>query len=102
MNRKFQWKLLDNFKRKLFLKQQLKNILLKSFLVNKNLPLSYRYLAFFEKIKIKRWAKIIQQRNRCIVTGRVHNVLRNTKYSRFVFRSESYAGNLPGFRRASW
>lgn len=102
MSRGEQWIKLDILKRKLFLKKQIKRILMKSIYLNKNLPLSYRYLAYFEKIKEKRWSTLIRQRNRCTVTGRVHNVNKKTGYSRFIFRSEAYKGNLPGFRRASW
>lgn len=102
MSRGKQWIVLDSIKRKLFLKNQIKKILLKSIICNKNLPLSSRYLGYFEKIKEKRWTTLIRQRNRCTVTGRVHAVNSKTGYSRFVFRTETYKGNLPGFRRASW
>lgn len=54
MSRGEQWIKLDILKRKLFLKKQIKRILMKSIYLNKNLPLSYRYLAYFEKIKEKR------------------------------------------------
>ena len=40
--------------------------------------------------------------HRCAFSGRVWSVNRKTRYSRFLFRTESYDGNIPGCRRASW
>lgn len=94
--------MLDNLKRKLFLKNEIKRFLLKSLIVNQNLPLIYRYFAYYNKIKLSRMSSIIQQKNKCTQTGRVWTTVKMTNYSRFVFRKESYSGNLPGFKRASW
>lgn len=102
MPRETQWKLVDNFKRKLFLKHEIKKIILKSILKNDNLPRTYRYFAFFNKSKLIRQSSISQQKNKCVKTGRRWYLVKNTKYSRFVFRIESYKGHLPGFSRASW
>jgi hypothetical protein len=62
--------MLDNLKRKLFLKNELKKILLKSVIKNNNLPLSYRYFALYNKNKLLRLASITQQKNKCVNTGR--------------------------------
>jgi len=51
---------------------------------------------------IIRSSAIIQQRNRCVFSGRIRMVVKKTQLSRFTLRSEAYAGNLPGCRRASW
>ena len=102
MIRESQWKLMDNFKRKLFLKNELKRLLLSGLLKNTHLPLAYRYLALWHKSKLIRTSSSTQQQNRCVKTGRIWYVLKTTQYSRFFFRTESYKGNLPGFKRASW
>lgn len=102
MNRKLQWKMMDNYKRKIFLKNELKKKILYSISCNQNLPLLYRYLAYWNKNKISKLISIVQHRDRCVLTGRVWNVNHYTKISRFKFRSEIYKGNLPGFSRASW
>lgn len=102
MIRENRWKTLDNYKRKLFLKNELKKILLKSIINNSQLPISYRYFALFNKSKLIRLSSITQQKNKCAKTGRVWSTVKLTKYSRFLFRTESNNGNLPGFRRASW
>ena len=102
MSRPEQWIFMDKLKRKLFLKYELKRVLLKSLVKNSNLPLTYRYLAFYHKIKLPRWGILPQIVNRCSWTGRALSVNKKTHYSRFIFRIESYKGNLPGFKRASW
>lgn len=102
MSRRKQWVLLDNFKRKLFIKYELKRTLLKSLINNTNVPLVYRYYAFFKKINNPRRSVLSQQKNRCVRSGRAWGTLNFTQYSRFVLRTESYKGNLPGFRKSSW
>jgi small subunit ribosomal protein S14 len=102
MIRENRWKYLDNFKRKLFVKNELKRILLKSIIKNTNLPLSYRYFALYNKSKLMRFSSITQQKNKCVETGRIWTTVKNVNYSRFYFRTESNSGNLPGFKRASW
>jgi len=96
------WIYIDNFRRKLYIKNELKKILLKSIIKNTNLPLTYRYYALYNNSKLIRFSSIIQQKNKCVVTGRVWSTVKNVNYSRFYFRTESNCGNLPGFRRASW
>lgn len=102
MIRENRWKLIDNLKRKLFLKSEIKKIILKGIIKNTFLPRTYRYFALYNKSKLSRLGTIVQQKNKCVRTGRVWSTVKLTRYSRFVFRTESYNGNLPGFRRASW
>lgn len=102
MSRPDQWIFMDELKRKLFLRHELRRVVLKSLINNSTLPLAYRYFAFYQKLKAPRWSIAPQLVNRCVRTGRSMSVTKRTQYSRFVFRTESYIGNLPGFKRASW
>lgn len=102
MIRENRWKTLDNCKRKLFLKNEMKKFILKSIIKNSNCFLMHRYLALYGKSKLIRNSSINQQKNKCVISGRVWSTVKLTKYSRFVFRIESNNGNLPGFKRASW
>ncbi|KAI9903437.1 hypothetical protein N3K66_002789 [Trichothecium roseum] len=43
-----------------------------------------------------------QIRNRCIMGGQARGVLRDFKLTRYNFRMQAMAGNLPGVKRASW
>jgi ribosomal protein S14 len=102
MIRESRWKALDNYKRKLFLKNELKKIILNNIIKNKNINLCNRYFALFNKSKLSRNSSINQQKTRCFLTGRNWYIVKNTKLSRFVFRIESNNGNISGFKRASW
>lgn len=102
MNRRLQWKLMDNYRRKLFLKTEIKKHLLSSLIKNQNIPITYRYLALWNKSKLSPITSLVKHQNRCTATGRIWGINKWTKYSRFYFRTESYKGNLPGFNRASW
>lgn len=102
MIREEQWKMADNLKRKLFLKNELKRHLLKSISKNTKAPLAHRQIALYNKSKLSRRSSITQITNRCVFTGRIWYVLKNTQYSRFLLRTEANKGHLPGFRRASW
>ena len=102
MIRELRWKTIDNYKRKLFLKIELKRLILNSIIKNSYLPRTYRYSALYNKTRLSRINSAIQHKNKCVITGRVWSVIKKTKYSRFAFRTESYNGHLPGFKRASW
>ena len=65
-----QWKLLDNFRRKTYIKYELKKRILKSLKVNRSLPLSYRYYVSFQMSLLPRSSSLVKQRNRCILLGR--------------------------------
>jgi hypothetical protein len=62
--------MLDNLRRKLFLKSELKRIILKSIIKNTNISIVQRYYALFNKSKLLRTGSIIQQKNKCVKTGR--------------------------------
>lgn len=100
--REEQWKLLDNYRRKMYVKYEMKNKLFKSIIRNKSLPISYRYYATFQKSLVPKSSSIVKQVNRCVQSGRQWNILKKVKLSRFVFRFQSYDGILPGVRRSSW
>jgi len=97
-----QWILMDKLKRNLYIKYELKNFIFNSIIKNNATPNIYKYYIFYKKSKLKRWSIISQQTNRCVKFGRPWYVNKLTRYSRFTFRKESYCGNLPGFKRASW
>jgi len=102
MIRENRWKFVDIYRRKLFLKNELKKLILKSLIKNNNLPIIYRYFALYNKSKLLRFSSITQQKNKCVETGRIWTTVKNVNYSRFYFRTESNCGNIPGFKRASW
>lgn len=63
--------MVDYLRRKLFLKNELKKIILNSIIKNKKVPLIHRYFALYNKSKLIRFSSIVQQKNKCVQTGRV-------------------------------
>ena len=102
MTRHHQWKLLDQFRRRAYIKTELRRMLLRSFTNSKDVPLSKRYVAHFGLSHLPRHGSRNKIQNRCIQSGRNWNIMRKTQYSRFVFRDQSYFSYLPAVRRASW
>lgn len=102
MTRQEQWIKLDKFRRHEFLKSEFKKKILKSIIKNAKTSNVIRYLAYYNYTLANRASSVTQSRNRCVVYGRKWMIVQKVRYSRFVFRKESYAGNLPGLRRDSW
>lgn len=101
MFRQNQLKLLDHYRRQFFIKYEIKQKILKSSIKNKFIPLHYRIFLRFQLVKLQKITSLTKARNRCLITGRVWNVLKKAQYSRFVFRKESNFGHLPGVNRLS-
>lgn len=102
MSRHKLWISVDNYKRVIFLKYEIKRKLLKSIKYNVYIPLYKRYLALYFMSKLPRFSSSIYSNNRCVETGRVWHNHSKTNLSRFNLRTKIYQSNLPGFKRASW
>ena len=102
MDRHSLWISVDNYKRKNFIKYELKKILLSSNVKSKKTNYINRYKSLFYLSSIPKYSTKTKLNNRCVISGRVWAVNRKTSYSRFYFRDASYKSNIPGFRRASW
>lgn len=61
---------MEKYKRSCYIKKELKRILLRSIKLNKNIPLSKRYLANYYLVKLPRFSSIGFKNNRCHLTGR--------------------------------
>ena len=77
-------------RRKLSIKYEFKRRLLKSLIRNSHTPLVYRYNALFKLSLLPRPGAHNKIRNRCVISGRNYNVLKKTRYCRFVFRHNAY------------
>ena len=93
---------MDNLKRQFFLKNEFKRLILKSLKKSKTVSYSRRYQAAYQLTTLPRISTRTMSVNRCVVSGRVWSTNKQTGYSRFVLRNESYSSNIPGCRRASW
>lgn len=102
MSRHLLWKNVDNFKRKQFLKFEIKQLLLNSVKKNNYTSFNIRYRASFLQSKMFKNKSQNKVNNLCIISGRVKSVFKKTQYGRFVLRDRLYKAELPGFKRASW
>ena len=101
MTRHEQWKVLDLFRRKAFVRLELRKILLKTTINLKSQPLGRKYHLQFRLVNLPNIASRNKLQNRCATSGRNKNVLRRVRSSRFVFRHKAHFTYFPGCRRAS-
>lgn len=93
----------DIVKRKNYLKNELKKIVLKSIIQNNNIKPSYRALALKKISKFKKIAFISKQNNNiCLKTGRYKGVLKLTQVSRHSLKNLAIFGSLQNFKTKSW
>ncbi|KAH6604448.1 hypothetical protein Trco_007894 [Trichoderma cornu-damae] len=92
----------DHTKRKVFEEHETERQALRYVIRNTTLPPRVRATAQLQLSQMHCYTRPTQIRNRCIMGGQGRGVLRAFKMTRFNFRMEALAGNLPGVKRASW
>jgi len=93
----------DKIKRKNFLKNEIKKIILKSIIQNLNIKPIKRALALKKLSYINSKAYLSRQNNNiCLKTGRNKGVLRLTNLSRHIMKQLSFSGNLQNIKIKSW
>ena len=92
----------DKKRRSICLKYELKRLELTSIIQDLTLSKEKRYISLKELNKLPRNSSKIRIKNRCILTGRGHSVLRFCGLSRLKFRDLASQGLLMGITKASW
>lgn len=92
----------DKKKRLMFSKFELKRLELSSIIHDLNFTKDFRYKSMRELNKLPRNSSRVRLKNRCILTGRGHSVLRFCGISRIKFRELASQGLLMGVTKASW
>jgi ribosomal protein S14 len=92
---------LDSFRRKAFVKLELRSKLLKRHAELKSEKLVNRYNAQLGLVNLPRFSSRNKIQNRCTSSGRNRNVLKRVSSARLVFRSKAHFAYLPGCNRAS-
>ena len=92
----------DKKRRSICLKYELKRLELTSIIQDLTFSKEKRYLSLKELNKLPRNSSKIRIKNRCILTGRGHSVLRFCGLSRLKFRDLASQGLLMGITKASW
>ena len=99
MNRRRQWKVMDNLKRKKFIKYEIKKLILISIKKSNKLNKLEREWIDFQLTSISPNVSINKINNRCLISGRNYNVLNKLKLSRFHIRNEGYLQNISGLQK---
>ncbi|PHH84318.1 hypothetical protein CDD83_2121 [Cordyceps sp. RAO-2017] len=92
----------DHTKRKVFEQFETERQALRYIVRNTTLTPRMRAEAQLQLTKMHCYTRPTQIRNRCIMGGRGRGVMSDFKMTRFNFRAEAIAGNIPGVKRASW
>lgn len=92
----------DKKRRSIFSEYELKRLELTSIIQDLTFSKEKRYISLKELNKLPRNSSKIRIKNRCILTGRGHSVLRFCGLSRLKFRDLASQGLLMGVIKASW
>ncbi|RAL40475.1 hypothetical protein DM860_006545 [Cuscuta australis] len=99
---KFTRNILDQKRRFLAAKCEVKRKLYKSICNDTSLPADLREQHRQKLSELPRNSSFTRLRNRCIFTGRPRAVYEKFRMSRIVFRSLANQGALQGVKKASW
>jgi ribosomal protein S14 len=91
----------DFIKRKKFLKNEIKKIILKSIIQNKNIKPLIRAYIMYKISQIKINSSIAKQNNICVISGRIGGTYKLTNTSRHIIKKLSVNGNLQNIKIAT-
>ncbi|MED6212211.1 hypothetical protein PIB30_081041, partial [Stylosanthes scabra] len=94
--------ILDQQRRLLATKYELRRKLYKAFCKDSDLPGDMRDKLRYKLSKLPRNSSFTRVRNRCIYTGRPRSVYEFFRMSRIVFRELASQGSLMGIKKSSW
>ena len=89
-------------RKKIVLKFQKRNQILKKQIMKKDLSIEDRFKLQSQLNDLPRNSSNIRVRNRCELTGRTRGVYRKFGLSRIKLRELSMSGSLPGVVKSSW
>ncbi|KAK3186739.1 40S ribosomal protein mrp2, mitochondrial [Lecanicillium sp. MT-2017a] len=92
----------DHTKRKVFEQHEPERQALRYMIRNTTLSPRVRAEAQLQLSQMHCYTRSTQIRNRCIMGGKARGVLSDFKMTRFQFRLQAMAGDIPGVKRASW
>ncbi|RYP48521.1 hypothetical protein DL768_005600 [Monosporascus sp. mg162] len=91
----------DHSKRKAFAQFEPERQALRYIIRNTTLPQRTRAEAQLQLTQMHCYTRPTQIRGRCLLGGKGRGILRDFKLSRYNFRMEALAGNIPGVKKAS-
>ena len=88
--------------RKLFRKNELKRLYLKSLTSNQNLTADVRFQAQLTLSNLPKNSAKNRIKGRCVITGRPKSVFKQFKQSRISLKQNALNGSIPGLKKISW
>lgn len=89
----------DKKRRLIFKKFEIRRLILKSLLVDKNLKSFEKNFVRYMLLKMPKDSSLTRIRNRCIVTGRGRGIFSKFRLSRIAFKKYGLMGNIYGLRK---
>lgn len=88
--------MIDWIKKKLFLKNEIKSIIIKSIFQNRYIPNVKRCYMKVVNTRIKKKSSISSQKKRCVITGQSNSVYKNFEINRHVVKRFNNVGLIQG------
>jgi ribosomal protein S14 len=93
---------IDWVKKKLFLKNEIKSIIMRSIFQNRYIPNVKRCYMKVVNARIKKKSSIAFQKKRCVVTGQSNSVYKNFEINRHVMKRFNNVGLIQGVTLKKW
>jgi ribosomal protein S14 len=94
MKREYKNIRLDNIKRKLFLKYEIKKLILRSIFQNRYTKNTKRFYIKIKLLKFKKNINISFQKKRCILTGQSNGIYKNFEINRHMIKKFNTFGMI--------
>ncbi len=102
MKREYKNIKLDNIKRKLFLKYEIKKIILKSIFQNRYIKNNKRFYIKIKLLKFKKKTCMSFQKKRCVLTGQSNGIYKNFEVNRHVIKKLNTFGMIQNVTLKKW
>ena len=94
--------MIDWIKKKLFLKNEIKSIIIKSIFQNRYIPNVKRCYMKVVNTRVKKKSSISSQKKRCVITGQSNSVYKNFEINRHVVKRFNNVGLIQGVTVKKW
>lgn len=94
--------MIDWIKKKLFLKNEIKSVIIKSIFQNRYIPNVKRCYMKVVNTRIKKKSSISSQKKRCVITGQSNSVYKNFEINRHVVKRFNNVGLIQGVTVKKW
>jgi ribosomal protein S14 len=102
MNREYKNIRLDNIKRKLFLKNEIQKLILKSIFQNRYTKNTKRFYSKIKLLKFKKKINIAYQKKRCVLTGQSNGIYKNFELNRHMIKKLNTFGMVQNLTLKKW